>query len=140
MDVCLHPAVSDFRLRSEWKVSWKEILDVPSLWSELLLRIDSMLVTGAVRVEQVSALRGLALARDAQAAKVFTKLLEKDDRELASGLLPLLDPKRKPGLHVVHICTEMAPLAGSGSLAIYITNLCQALFRRGHLVEVILPK
>jgi len=34
----------------------------------------------------------------------------------------------------------MAPLAGSGSLAIYITNLCQALLRGGHLVEVILPK
>ncbi len=93
--MCACSAVSDFRLTSEWKVGWKEILDVPSLWSELLLRIDSMLVTGAVRVEQVSALCGLALARDAQAAKVFTKLLEKDDRELASGLLPLLNPKRK---------------------------------------------
>ncbi len=91
----MHPAVSDFRLTSERKVGRKEILDVPSLWSELLLRIDSMLVSGAVRVEQVSALRGLALAHDAQAAKVFTKLLEKDDRELASGLLPLLNPKRK---------------------------------------------
>ncbi|CAI5536871.1 unnamed protein product [Closterium sp. Naga37s-1] len=57
-----------------------------------------------------------------------------------------------PPLHVVHIAAEMAPVAKVGAwggevregrvggLADVITGLSKALQRRGHLVEIILPK
>jgi len=44
------------------------------------------------------------------------------------------------GLHVIHICTEMAPLVSVGPLASYITGLSCALQEEGYMVEVILPK
>ncbi|EEF33487.1 starch synthase, putative [Ricinus communis] len=43
-------------------------------------------------------------------------------------------------LHIVHICTEMAPVTEVGYLASYVTGLSLALQKKGHLVEVILPK
>lgn len=46
----------------------------------------------------------------------------------------------RTGLHVIHICTEMAPLVSVGPLASYITGLSCALQGKGYLVEVILPK
>ncbi|CAH2049742.1 unnamed protein product [Thlaspi arvense] len=42
--------------------------------------------------------------------------------------------------HIVHICTEMDPVISVGSLASYVTGLSSALQRKGHLVEIILPK
>ncbi|CAK9150598.1 unnamed protein product [Ilex paraguariensis] len=44
------------------------------------------------------------------------------------------------GFHIIHICTEMAPVVSIGSLASYVTGLSRALQRKGNLVEVILPK
>lgn len=111
-----------------------------TVFSELLLRIDSMVLTGAVNVRQASGLKGLALKQDAQAANVFSSLKMKGDKELASGLLPLLDPNRRFSLHITHICTELDPVAVSGALGNFVVNLSRALQNRGNLVEVILPK
>lgn len=46
----------------------------------------------------------------------------------------------RKGMHIVHICCEMEPIASVGSLATYVTGLSCALQRKGYLVEVILPK
>lgn len=46
----------------------------------------------------------------------------------------------RQGVHIIHICTEMAPVASVGPLASYVTGLSSALQKKGHLVEVILPK
>lgn len=46
----------------------------------------------------------------------------------------------RKGFHIIHICTEMAPVVSVGSLASYVTGLSRALQRKGNLVEVILPK
>ncbi|KAI8525792.1 hypothetical protein RHMOL_Rhmol13G0257600 [Rhododendron molle] len=44
------------------------------------------------------------------------------------------------GLHVIHIAAEMAPVAKVGGLGDVVTGLCKALQKRGHLVEIVLPK
>ncbi|MCO5597481.1 hypothetical protein L7F22_051559 [Adiantum nelumboides] len=75
-----------------------------SIFSELLLRIDSMVLTGAINVGQAGLLKSLALKQDAQAANVFSLLRPKGDKELASGLLPLLDPNRRQVLKTENKC------------------------------------
>ncbi|KAI5068129.1 hypothetical protein GOP47_0016474 [Adiantum capillus-veneris] len=110
------------------------------VFSELLLRIDSMVLTGAINIEQASRLKSLVSKQDAQAAKTFLSLEPQGDKELAFGLLPLLDPNRRFGLHITHICTELDPIAISGAIGNFVLNLSRALQRKGNLVEVILPK
>lgn len=124
----------------EGKTSVKRSLAPSSVFSELLLRIDSMVLTGAVNKGQASGLKGLALKQDAQAANVFSSLWRDGDKEIASGLLPLLDPNRRFGLHIIHICTELDPVAVSAGLGTFVINLSHALQKKGNLVEVILPK
>ncbi|XP_038996911.1 probable starch synthase 4, chloroplastic/amyloplastic [Hibiscus syriacus] len=51
-----------------------------------------------------------------------------------------LGGSKRKGFHIIHICTEMEPLISVGPLAPYITGLSRALQKKGHLVEVILPK
>ncbi|KAL2643241.1 hypothetical protein R1flu_010828 [Riccia fluitans] len=111
-----------------------------SVWGELLLRVDSMTMSGNITLSQATGLRNLIRKRDAQAADVYFNTFGKDDRELSFGLLQLLDPSKRRGLHVIHICTEMAPIAQAGTLATYITGLSAALRKKGHMVEVIMPK
>eukprot|EP01018_Ginkgo_biloba_P002300 Gb_24148 [translate_table: standard] len=114
-------------------------IDPPSIFSEMLLRIDSMVLEGAVSKGQASEMRSLVMNKDSATAETFYNLQHKNDRELAAGLLPLLDPKKRKGLHIVHICTEMAPITKVGSMASHVMGLCRALRRRNNLVEVILP-
>lgn len=61
--------------------------DPPSVWSNLLVRIDSMLLSGAVTVEEARSLRRLVAARDVRAAEAFEDLSEWSDEELSKLLL-----------------------------------------------------
>ena len=45
-----------------------------------------------------------------------------------------------PGLHVVHIAVEMAPICKVGGLGDVVTALGRAVQEEGHMVEVILPR
>lgn len=47
---------------------------------------------------------------------------------------------RRPGVHVVHIASEMAPLAKVGGLADVVVSLAKAHQTTGTLAEIILPK
>jgi starch synthase len=46
----------------------------------------------------------------------------------------------RPGLYIVNISAEMAPVAKVGGLGDVVTGLSRSLQRKGHLVEIILPK
>lgn len=48
-----------------------------------------------------------------------------------------IDP---PGLHVVHVAVEMAPICKVGGLGDVVTALGRAVQEQGHMVEVILPR
>lgn len=63
----------------------------------------------------------------------------KDLKELNTAeLQPLIDVRAK--YHVVHIASEMAPVAKVGGLADVVTGLGRSLLKKGHRVEIIIPK
>lgn len=43
-------------------------------------------------------------------------------------------------MHIVHLASEMAPLAKVGGLADVVLGLCRELSRKGHDVDIIIPK
>ena len=67
----------------------------PPIWSDLLLRIDAMTLTGILQIEQAACLRKLVWARDAQTADVFVNLADRADGELAAGLLSMTNASRR---------------------------------------------
>eukprot|EP00850_Spirogloea_muscicola_P013523 SM000092S24491 [mRNA] locus=s92:234243:240763:- [translate_table: standard] len=126
--------------RSGLARSWKHKPDPPPIWSSLLLRVDSLLLTGALAGHQADGLRQLARVRDVQVAETYAELVDCEDYQLAAGLISLLDHNKRRGLHVVQVATELAPIAQAGSLGKFVTGLSRALRKKGHLVEVIVPK
>ncbi|XP_050944766.1 probable starch synthase 4, chloroplastic/amyloplastic isoform X8 [Cucumis melo] len=114
--------------------------DQASICWQLLLRIDSMVLTGMINSEEVSKMRRLVMDHKVSIVDAFTDILQKKDAEVLAELRQFSYRSKKNGFHIVHICTEMAPIASFGAVASFVTGLSQALQRKGHLVEVILPK
>ncbi|XVE86919.1 hypothetical protein DITRI_Ditri18aG0074200 [Diplodiscus trichospermus] len=107
---------------------------------EFLLRIDSMVLAGIVSTSEASDLRRMVMDSKVSVADLFSDMLQKRDAELLAELRHFSEGSKKKGFHIIHICTEMEPVVSIGPLAPYITGLSRALQRKGHLVEVILPK
>ncbi|XP_011657923.1 probable starch synthase 4, chloroplastic/amyloplastic isoform X3 [Cucumis sativus] len=114
--------------------------DQASICWQLLLRIDSMVLTGMISSEEASKMRRLVMDHKVSIVDAFTDILQKKDAEVLAELRQFSYRSKKSGFHIVHICTEMAPIASFGAVASFVTGLSQALQRKGHLVEVILPK
>lgn len=114
--------------------------DESSIIWELLFRIDSMVYTGMIDTRDAPDLRKLVIDSKVSLRNAFIPLLQKRDAELLAELRLLLEQSKRSGFHIVHICTEMDPVASVGSLASYVTGISRALQRKGNLVEVILPK
>ncbi|THG12129.1 hypothetical protein TEA_013895 [Camellia sinensis var. sinensis] len=105
--------------------------DKLSIRSELLLRLDSMVLTGMIGTGEASDLRKMIMDSKVTVADNFSDILHKRDAELLAELCQFSDKSKKKGLHIVHICTEMAPVISVGSLASYVTGLSRALQRKG---------
>ncbi|KAL3813735.1 hypothetical protein ACJIZ3_015003 [Penstemon smallii] len=113
--------------------------DKLAICSELLLRLDSLVLNGIIGSTEASDLRRLVM--DSRSSyDDFYETISKNDAELLAELRHLSKKSNKNGFHVIHICTEMSPVVSVGSLALYVTGLSCALQRQGCLVEVILPK
>ncbi|XP_024531361.1 probable starch synthase 4, chloroplastic/amyloplastic isoform X1 [Selaginella moellendorffii] len=131
------------RLKSEKKSG---ILQVPAgempwdFWTGIHLRIDAWMLDKVITVEDGEELRLMAWRRDARLRDAFVQLQEKSNEEIMSGLLKLVNDRKRPGLYVVHIAAEMAPVAKVGGLGDVVTGLSRSLQRKDHLVEIILPK
>ncbi|KAK9037851.1 hypothetical protein V6N11_022750 [Hibiscus sabdariffa] len=113
--------------------------NLPLCW-ELILRIDSMVLGGLVSTEEASNLRRMVIDSKVSVADVFSGSLQQGDAELLAELRHFSGGSKRKGFHIIHICTEMEPLVSVGPLASYITGISRALQKKGHLVEVILPK
>ncbi|KAK2978833.1 hypothetical protein RJ640_030644 [Escallonia rubra] len=124
----------------ELKMQAKTGKDKFLISSELLLRIDAMVLTGMIGTSEACDMRRLVMECKVSVADYFSDILHKRDGELLAEFRHISSKSKVKGLHVVHICTEMAPVASEGSLAAYVTGLSHALQREGNLVEVILPK
>ncbi|XP_073108765.1 probable starch synthase 4, chloroplastic/amyloplastic isoform X3 [Elaeis guineensis] len=115
--------------------------DMPwEFWSRLLLTIDGLLLEKKLSSNDAKLLREMAWKRDVQIRDAYLACRGKNDREIVATFLKLTLSRTSPGLHVVHIAAEMAPVAKVGGLGDVVSGLGKALQRKGHLVEIVLPK
>ncbi|XP_022631321.1 probable starch synthase 4, chloroplastic/amyloplastic isoform X3 [Vigna radiata var. radiata] len=99
-----------------------------------------MVLSSMITPGEASELRSLVINHKVSLADVFNIISRKKDPELLGQLRHFSHGHKKNGFHIVHICTEMTPMVPGGSVASYVTGISRALQRKGHLVEVILPK
>ncbi|XP_050368362.1 probable starch synthase 4, chloroplastic/amyloplastic isoform X1 [Argentina anserina] len=121
--------------------------DMPwEFWSRLLLVIDGWLLERKILVDDAMALRDMVWKRDRRIHDSYMACKEKNVNEAVTTFLRLISSQTSSGLHVVHIAAEMAPIAKwsfilqVGGLGDVVAGLSKALQKKGHLVEIILPK
>ncbi|XP_057784357.1 probable starch synthase 4, chloroplastic/amyloplastic isoform X2 [Salvia miltiorrhiza] len=114
--------------------------DIFTIRSELLNRIDALVLSGIIGSTEASSLRRLVIDSRVDLADDVYDIILKNDAEFLAELRRFSKTTKGNGFHIIHICTEMSPVVSVGSLAPYITGLSCALQRKGNLVEVILPK
>ncbi|KAH7447872.1 hypothetical protein KP509_01G125000 [Ceratopteris richardii] len=117
------------------------VVHVPwELWSHILTFIDKLLLEKKLSLSESAALREMAWRQELKIRDVFVTQKGQPDEDIVSGLLELLKAKKRPGMHIVHIAAEMAPVAKVGGLGDVVTGLGRAFQKEGHLVEIVLPK
>ncbi|XP_020232942.1 probable starch synthase 4, chloroplastic/amyloplastic isoform X2 [Cajanus cajan] len=115
--------------------------DMPwEFWSQLLLLIDGWAIEKKISVDDASLLREKVWRRDRRISDTYMACKKQSEDETISAFLRLLSSKTSPGLHVIHIAAEMAPVAKVGGLGDVVSGLGKALQKKGHLVEIVLPK
>ncbi|KAK7319296.1 hypothetical protein RJT34_04015 [Clitoria ternatea] len=115
--------------------------DMPwEFWSQLLLLIDGWALEKKISVDDAKLLREKVWKRDRQISDTYMACKEQSEHEAISAFLGLLSSATSPGLHVIHIAAEMAPVAKVGGLGDVISGLGKSLQKKGHLVEIVLPK
>ncbi|KAL2343682.1 hypothetical protein Fmac_004967 [Flemingia macrophylla] len=126
--------------------SKKRTMDEPvtdkswEFWSQLLLLIDGWALEKKISVDDASFLREKVWKKDRSICDTYMACKGQSEDEAISSFLGLLSSKTSPGLHVIHIAAEMAPVAKVGGLGDVVSGLGKALQKRGHLVEIVLPK
>ncbi|KAK4589300.1 hypothetical protein RGQ29_020056 [Quercus rubra] len=119
----------------------KPVNDMPSeFWSRLLLIIDGWLLEKKISTHDAKLLREMVWKKDGQIRDAYMACKEKNEREAVTTFLRLTSSPTRPGLYVIHIAAEMAPVAKVGGLGDVVAGLGKALQKRGHLVEIVLPK
>ncbi|CAN6445438.1 unnamed protein product [Victoria cruziana] len=136
-----HNTLEKIREESERKKQDGPVDDMPwEFWSHLLLCLDGWLLEKKISNDEAKLLREMAWKRDARIRDVFMTCKDKQEDEAVTTFLKLVSTRTCPALHVVHIASEMAPVAKVGALGDVVSGLGKALQRRGHLVEIVLPK
>lgn len=124
----------------------KQFLDGPvqdlpwDFWSNLLLSIDGWMLEKKMDFDDAKILRDMAWRRESRIRDAYVQCKDKNEKDVIANLLKLMKASTRPGLHVVHIAAEMAPVAKVGGLGDVVTGLGKALQKKGNLVEIILPK
>lgn len=115
--------------------------DMPwDYWSRLLLTVDGWLLEKKIANDDAESLREMVWKKDRRIHDTYIDVKDKSERDAISAFLKLVSSPTSQGLYVVHIAAEMAPVAKVGGLGDVVAGLGKALQRRGHLVEIILPK
>lgn len=126
---------------SEERVADEPVDDMPwEFWSQMLLRIDGWLLEKKLSSNDAKMLREMVWKRERRVSDAYMACKEKTERELLAKILSLTSAPTRSALHVIHIAAEMAPVAKVGGLGDVVTGLGKALQKKGHLVEIILPK
>ncbi|XWS19808.1 hypothetical protein CRYUN_Cryun31cG0048100 [Craigia yunnanensis] len=134
-------SLNSLKEESKKRASDKLVDDMPwEFWSSLLLTIDGWVLEKKISSSDAKLLRELVWKRDRHIRDAYLACKEKNEREVVSTFLRLTSSQASPGLYVVHIAAEMAPVAKVGGLGDVVTGLGKALQKKGHLVEIVLPK
>ncbi|XP_071716403.1 probable starch synthase 4, chloroplastic/amyloplastic isoform X2 [Rutidosis leptorrhynchoides] len=125
---------------SKKKVSGKHV-DMPwDFWSRLLLMIDAWFLEKKIHDDEAKLLREMTWKKDVHIHDAYIECKDKSEREVIAAFRKLISSSSGPGLHVIHIAAEMAPVAKVGGLGDVLSALSKALQKKGHLVEIVLPK
>lgn len=136
-----HGTLSKLINESEKKSMEHYAEGMPSeFWSRISLLIDGWSLEKKISINDASMLREMAWKRDNRLREAYLSSRGMEERELIDSFLKMALPGTSSGLHIVHIAAEMAPVAKVGGLADVISGLGKALQKKGHLVEIILPK
>ncbi|KAI5385705.1 probable starch synthase 4, chloroplastic/amyloplastic [Lathyrus oleraceus] len=130
-------------LKKESKIKTQDepVEDMPwEFWSQLLLLIDGWTLEKKITVDDAKLLREKAWKKDKTISDIYMACRGQNEDEAISAFLGLLSSATSPGLHVIHIAAEMAPVAKVGGLGDVVSGLSKALQKKGHLVEIVLPK
>ncbi|XP_070051540.1 probable starch synthase 4, chloroplastic/amyloplastic [Nicotiana tomentosiformis] len=115
--------------------------DMPwEFWSQLLLMIDGWSMEKKITKDDAKLLRELVWKKDGRICDAYMSCKEKNEWEIIVTFLKFTSSSTRPGLHIIHIAAEMAPVAKVGGLGDVVTGLGKALQKKGHLVEIVLPK
>ncbi|CAH2078679.1 unnamed protein product [Thlaspi arvense] len=126
---------------SKRKARDEPVDDMPwDYWSRLLLTVDGWLLEKKIVSDDADSLREMVWKKDRKIHDTYIDVKDKSERDAISAFLKLVSSPTSSGLYVVHIAAEMAPVAKVGGLGDVVAGLGKALQRRGHLVEIILPK
>lgn len=126
---------------SKRRSSDEPVQELPwEFWSNLLLSLDGWMLEKKITIDDAKILRDMAWRRSSQLRDVYVQCQNKNENDVIARLMKLTKPSTRPGLHVVHIAAEMAPIAKVGGLGDVVAGLGKALQKKGHLVEIILPK
>ncbi|XP_043690216.1 probable starch synthase 4, chloroplastic/amyloplastic [Telopea speciosissima] len=115
--------------------------DMPwEFWSRLLLSIDGWLLEKKISSNDAKILREMAWKRDGRIRDTYLACRDRNEHEAVSMFLRLTSSPTHSGLHIIHIAAEMAPVAKVGGLGDVVAGLSKVLQKKGHLVEIVLPK
>ncbi|KAH9610304.1 hypothetical protein KSS87_000360 [Heliosperma pusillum] len=126
---------------SEIRGADRPVNDMPwEFWSQMLLMIDGWLLEKKLPSTEATFLREMVWKRDRRIVDAYMACKEKTEHEVLANFLGLTLSSTRAALHVIHIAAEMAPVAKVGGLGDVVAGLSKALQKKGHLVEIVLPK
>ncbi|CAN8231522.1 unnamed protein product [Cochlearia groenlandica] len=133
--------LESLKVESKRKARDEPVDDMPwDYWSRLLLTVDGWLLEKKIGRDDAESLREMVWKKDRRIHDTYIDVKDKSEGDAISAFLKLVASPTSQGLYVVHIAAEMAPVAKVGGLGDVVAGLGKALQRRGHLVEIILPK
>ncbi|RRT72364.1 hypothetical protein B296_00031895, partial [Ensete ventricosum] len=102
-----HHTLSKLKEENEKKSQESSLENMPwEFWSQLLLIIDGWLLEKKISANDAKLLREMIWKKDAQIHDAFLASRSKNEHEKVATFLKLT-----PGLHIIHIAAEMAPVA-----------------------------
>ncbi|XP_048490623.1 probable starch synthase 4, chloroplastic/amyloplastic isoform X2 [Beta vulgaris subsp. vulgaris] len=133
--------LNNLKQGNEEKVVDGPVYDMPwEFWSQMLLMVDGWLLEKKLSSNDAKLLREMVWKRESCICDAYLECEEKTEREMLAKFLSLTSASTRSALHVIHIAAEMAPVAKVGGLGDVVTGLSKALQKKGHLVEIVLPK
>ncbi|XP_054777197.1 probable starch synthase 4, chloroplastic/amyloplastic isoform X2 [Prosopis cineraria] len=143
-----HESVMEFQdiINTVKEGSKRRALDEPledmplEFWSRLLLKIDGWSLEKKISTDDAMLLREKVWKRDRDIRDTYMACKEQSEQEVISEFLRLTSSATSSGLYVIQIAVEMAPVAKVGGLGDVVCGLSKALQKKGHLVEIVLPK